>query len=545
MMPTRPVQTPPDKPPIDGTAETAVGLATPRDDGPGERAVRAEPAAASDPGDPGDPWLDRVLDDRYRIVERLGEGGMGAVFIAEHLKLHKRVAIKVIRAELAGNGEVAARFAREAMATARFEHPHVASAIDYGTLPEGGAYLVMQLVRGQPLRNLLEAQNRLTWPKACELLAQVADALSAARGAGIVHRDLKPENIVVETREDGTALVKILDFGIAHVTPRNETAQQADRLPSGAPATRELTRVGTVMGTPGYMAPEQAVGDKIDHRTDLYALGVVLWECIAGRCLWDGPDVTAIIAHQMSSEVPRLRELLADASIPRELDALVQSLCAKRADARPEHAGVVRDALRSLVQRHAARPGAALGFAHAWQAARLRARALSPLDRSLIVGAILATGLGIAALNSRPPAADTATQALANVLGGEGAQREPQLPSELAADAKAVLEAPRIAERRKAAQALLAFPDSTRVPVHLLAIARLENARACRDRKEAIAELVKLVDARGLEPLRRLSSASKTGCGFLDLEDCYACIRGDLRRAIAAIETATSSAPPP
>src|SRR4051794_21206826 len=135
---------------------------------------------------------------------------MGAVFIAEHLKLRKQVALKVIRAELAGNGEVAARFAREAMATAQFEHPHVASAIDFGTLAEGGAYLVMQLVRGRSLRDLLEQSGRLAWPMACELLAQVADALSAARLVGIVHRDLKPENILVEVREDGSHLAKIL-----------------------------------------------------------------------------------------------------------------------------------------------------------------------------------------------------------------------------------------------------------------------------------------------------------------------------------------------
>jgi serine/threonine protein kinase len=227
---------------------------------------------ATGPQPIADPWLGRVLDDRYRITERLGEGGMGAVFVAEHLKLRKLVALKVIRAELAGNGEVAARFAREAMATAQFEHPHVASAIDFGTLAEGGAYLVMQLVRGQSLRDLLDQRGQLPWPMACELLAQVADALSAARTVGIVHRDLKPENILVEVREDGSYLAKILDFGIAHVAPHPATpvSGQGDE-------AHVLTRIGTVMGTPGYMSPEQAVGDRVDHRTDLYALGVVLW----------------------------------------------------------------------------------------------------------------------------------------------------------------------------------------------------------------------------------------------------------------------------
>src|SRR4051794_5316300 len=268
---------------------------------------------------------------------------MGAVFIAEHLTLHKQVALKVVRAELAGNGEVAARFAREAMATAQFEHPHVASAIDYGTLPEGGAYFVMQLVRGRSLRALLGAQKKgLPWRRVCELAAQVADALSAAKSAGIIHRDLKPDNVLVERREDGSDLVKVLDFGIAHVTPRDTSA------PAGAPAHRELTRVGTVMGTPGYMSPEQAVGDKVDHRTDLYALGVVIWECISGRELWVGPDLTTVVTRQMTESVPKLRELVQDMTFPAELDELVQRLTSRNAADRPEHAAEVRDALRRL-----------------------------------------------------------------------------------------------------------------------------------------------------------------------------------------------------
>src|SRR5262245_32954704 len=285
-----------------GSAAVSVGAAT--------ELQPSGPAKASDP------WLGRELDSRYRITERLGEGGMGAVFVAEHLKLRKQVALKVIRAELAGNGEVAARFAREAMATAQFEHPHVASAIDYGTLEEGGAYLVMQLVRGQSLRDVLDKQGKLPWPLACELLAQVADALSAARGAGIVHRDLKPENILVETREDGSRLAKILDFGIAHVAPHQ-----------GPSELTGLTRIGTVMGTPGDMAPEEAVGYRVGHRTDLYALGVVRGECIAGRILWDAPDITTIIARQMRDDVPRLRQM-PQLRVPRALDDLIQRLCA-------------------------------------------------------------------------------------------------------------------------------------------------------------------------------------------------------------------------
>jgi serine/threonine-protein kinase len=224
-------------------------------DAPAAEGVAHQKTAAAVEGSSA--MLGRELDGRYRIVRVLGEGGMGAVFVAEHLTLHKQVALKVIRAELAGNGEVAARFAREAMATAQFEHPHVASAIDYGTLPEGGAYFVMLLVRGRGLRSMCGGHGdnaRVPWRRACALGAQVADALSAAKAAGIIHRDLKPDNVLVEQREDGSDLVKVLDFGIAHIAPRDAGTEGT--------ANRQLTRVGMVMGTPGYMAPEQAVRDR-------------------------------------------------------------------------------------------------------------------------------------------------------------------------------------------------------------------------------------------------------------------------------------------
>ena len=507
---------------------------------------------SSGPSKASDPWLGRELDGRYRITERLGEGGMGAVFVAEHLKLHKPVALKVIRAELAGNGEVAARFAREAMATAQFEHPHVASAIDYGTLEEGGAYLVMQLVRGQSLRDVLDKQGKLPWPLACELLAQVADALSAARGAGIVHRDLKPENILVETREDGSRLAKILDFGIAHVAPHKG---------GGELGGLGLTRVGTVMGTPGYMAPEQAVGDRVDHRTDLYALGVVLWECIAGRILWDGPDITTIIARQMRDDVPRLRQL-PQLHVPRALDDLVQRLCARAADDRPDHAGAVRDELRALAHapRLPERPFtlAREGFLHL----RQFVLGLTPRTRALAGLGVAVALIGLIALNSgnpQPTAASNqltpapeqgsppspaggqtlvqrAVDAARKAIGDKPAALGESVPAELEADVKTMQESSRSSERRKAALKVLGYKGPARLPQHLRAIAKLEEARSCRDRKQAIAAMVALKDTRCLDALRRYADAGKTGCGFLSLEDCYSCIRGDLRKAVSALE---------
>lgn len=523
-----------------------------------------QPTAAAIPAEPNG-WLGRVIDDRYRIVRLLGEGGMGAVYVAEHLTLHKPVALKVVRAELAGNGEVAARFAREAMATAQFEHPHVASAIDYGTLPEGGAYLVMQLVRGRSLRHLVSGGKRLPWRRACEIAAQVSDALSAAKAVGIIHRDLKPDNILVERREDGSDLVKVLDFGIAHVAPR-------DAASPGATAHRELTRVGTVMGTPGYMSPEQAVGDKVDHRTDLYALGVVLWESITGSELWDAPDLTTVVTRQLTETVPKLRERVDDNSLPPELDELLQRLTARNLTERPEHAAEVRDTLRRLASEAtppivAARAMAAL---HS-----LRDSSIGPFVQQAVerysaqpkqVQRLLAGGaaLGLLALvlvvvpgGDDTQAAAPKQQANAAQPATTGKQPErsvidkmvdavkkatplpkpkPLYPDELEDDVQTMLEGEGYRARRRAAEKVLAYEPKDEVAAHLRVIAQLETSRGCKPRKEAIAKMKEQRDPRYLPSLQRYAQTSRSGCGFLNLSDCYGCIRGDLHEAIDAIQ---------
>ncbi len=549
--------------PAELTADSQPAPEPTDDAGADADAHRATEAAY--PSDPGE-WSGRVLDQRYRVLRVLGQGGMGAVFVAEHLTLHKPVALKVVRAELAGNGEVAARFAREAMATAQFEHPHVASAIDYGTLPEGGAYFVMQLVRGRSLRRLLASEKRLPWRRVCEIAAQVADALSAAKAAGIIHRDLKPDNVLVERREDGSDLVKVLDFGIAHVAPRDAAA------PPGAQAHRELTRVGTVMGTPGYMSPEQAVGDRVDHRTDLYALGVVIWECIAGRELWDGPDLTTVVSRQMTEPVPRLRDAAADPSVPAELDELVQRLTARAAAVRPEHAAEVRDTLRRLSHARAvvsaAQARALLRHGHAaWQRARselqrgqvvlqralARYRAQPRATRRWQAGGAVAVlllfaVLGAARLDTHPGKQPTTMLAkVARVAAkivpkaGPPPPPEPAIPEELAPDVQTMLGGRTWRERRAAAEKVLAYKPPERVFPHLLVIAELETARGCRARREALDKIKEQADPRYLTTLRRFDRLPHSGCGFLSLGDCYSCTRSDVRAAIDAIERAQAA----
>jgi serine/threonine protein kinase len=488
-------------------------------------------------------WLGRVIDDRYRITNLIGRGGMGAVFEAEHLKLHKRVAFKVVRAELAGNGEVAVRFAREAMATAQFEHPHVASALDFGTLPEGGAYFVMQLVRGKSLAELVDEKQGLPWPKVCELAAQVADALSAAESAGIVHRDLKPENILIEAREDGSELARILDFGIAHVPQSEATCVE------GAMSTRKLTRVGTIIGTPGYMAPEQAMGEVVDHRADLYALGVVLWESIAGRSLWDEPNLAAILSRQIEGPAPSLMTVATGKAVPPALNTLVDQLLRFKREERPAHAAQVRDTLRSI-----ARDGDAAGGEHrGWFTKKSKAfgdrlrgcaaqwRKQSLVHRKIQVIAVwvsaLSLGFGIYALMTRGAGSSGSKigQLWTSMRSVELKVLERGIPKELEEPVDTMLHASRRTDRRTAARKVLEYRPADRVMQYILDIAALETARGCQELEKAVLALDKARDIRTLPTLQRFSDMPRTGCGFLNLEDCYRCVRKELKAAIGAI----------
>ncbi|MDB4990729.1 MAG: Serine/threonine protein kinase [Myxococcaceae bacterium] len=284
--------------------------------------------------------IGQVIAERYHVVELLAEGGMGAVYIADHLTLHKQVALKIVHPEHAGNTELTARFEREAMATSRIDHPNVISAIDFGTLPDGTAFLAVQLVRGPSLTKLLTEHGAMVWQRAASFGAQIADALSAAHGHGIIHRDLKPDNVLLQARDDGSELVKVLDFGVAKFAPESKVPLSA---------RTDVTQIGMVVGTPGYMAPEQTIGNPADERSDLYALGVILWESLVGEPLWSAPDLQALVEKQMT-ETPRLlREAGADASLPDALEQLVASLLARRAEERPNDAGSVREALRDCL----------------------------------------------------------------------------------------------------------------------------------------------------------------------------------------------------
>jgi tRNA A-37 threonylcarbamoyl transferase component Bud32 len=260
-----------------------------------------------------------LLGGRYQIERLLGEGGMGAVYLAEHTHMRKRVAVKILHPEMGRLAEVVARFEREAMAAANMEHPNVAGATDFGKLEDGSFFLVLEYVEGTSLRDVI-AKGRLDLSRALHIVRQIASALSRAHALGIVHRDVKPENIMLVKRESDSDFVKMLDFGIAKV-PIGEIA-------AGGPS-ETLTQLGMVYGTPEYMAPEQALGQPVDARADLYALGVMAFEMITGKRPYQHESKVTLLGMHVAAPIPSMSERAPDANVPADVEAIVTRLLSK------------------------------------------------------------------------------------------------------------------------------------------------------------------------------------------------------------------------
>ncbi len=268
----------------------------------------------------------RVIAERYRLIKKLGEGAMGAVFLAEHIHMRKRFALKILLPEAMASPEIVARFEREAIAAGNIEHPGVCAATDFGRLDDGGFFLVLEFVDGKSLRAIVR-EGALSPARACGIVRQILAALAAAHAKGVVHRDMKPENVMITSTPGGDDVVKVLDFGIAKV--------DANTLGEGQGTN--LTRMGAIYGTPVYMAPEQAMGKAIDARVDLYAVGVMLHEMISGKPPFDG-DGIVLLAKHVNDPPPRLVSPLDPSAVTAELRAFVERLLAKDPADRPEDA---------------------------------------------------------------------------------------------------------------------------------------------------------------------------------------------------------------
>ena len=256
---------------------------------------------------------------------------MGAVYQAEHLHMHKRLAVKVLHPEMCRLPEIVARFEREAMAAGHIDHPNVATASDFGKLPDGSFFLVLEYIEGKSLREVLGGRP-IELGRALHIAQQIAGALGRAHALGIVHRDVKPENIMILERDGDPDFVKVLDFGIAKV-PVGDLGD-APRAPSPGHA---LTQLGAIFGTPDYMSPEQAVGQPVDGRADLYSLGVLLFEMLAGVVPFEHENPVMVLGMHVTAPAPTVASK-AHLDIPAEVEALVGCLLAKEADKRFEDA---------------------------------------------------------------------------------------------------------------------------------------------------------------------------------------------------------------
>jgi predicted Ser/Thr protein kinase len=257
----------------------------------------------------------QVIADRYHVTRKLGEGGMGEVYLAEHVKMGRPCALKVIRPALVHEPDALARFTREAANASRITHPNVAAIYDFGETPDGVVFLAMEYVDGESLQNLLRREGSLPPDRVVAIVRQVAAALADAHALGIVHRDLKPENIVVGRARDGGDLVKVVDFGIAK-------AVTGDR--------QQVTRTGFVLGTPDYMSPEQLAGEPLDGQSDQYALALVAFQMLTGKLPFAGRTEHEAMLKRLTAQPQKLAEARPDVVWPQGLQEVFDRALSRR-----------------------------------------------------------------------------------------------------------------------------------------------------------------------------------------------------------------------
>ncbi|QQR89065.1 MAG: serine/threonine protein kinase [Myxococcales bacterium] len=273
-----------------------------------------------------------VLQDRYKIVRKLGEGGMGEVYEAEHLLIGKRVAIKCLHPQFARDPRALERFKREARTASMAGNEHIVDVNDLGVLPDGCPYMVMEFLAGRELAELIEDEGPFSVGRLVRIVEQVCEALSVVHAQGIVHRDLKPQNILIVKRKGNRDFVKILDFGVSKVREGTDSIHSS------------LTRTGALIGTPHYMAPEQSKGSKnTDHRADIYALGVIMYLGLIGKVPFDGETLPDLIMNIMTEEAVPPSHIRSD--LPTEFSEIVMRAFAKNPDDRFATAAELAEAL--------------------------------------------------------------------------------------------------------------------------------------------------------------------------------------------------------
>jgi serine/threonine-protein kinase len=368
----------------------------------------------------------QVLADRYHIVKKLGEGGMGQVYLAEHVKMGRRSAIKVMNPSMVHDPDAVARFNREAANASRISDSHVCAIYDFGETADGLIYLAMEFVEGEPLTELLRREGALPVARAADIGIQVAAALQAAHDLGIVHRDLKPDNIMLTRSRDGADAVKVVDFGLAKAV-------------GGEGGGQKVTRTGLVVGTPEFMSPEQLSGDKLDGRSDVYSLGLVLFNMLTGTLPFPADSVQEAMVKRLTDEPAELLEVRPDLHFPAGLQEILDTALARNRVDRYQSAAKFAHDLAAVVGLPRTDAGAALPSTLAdaddetqlLEPIRARKRSRVPIVVGAIValgaaGAVVMIGRTVQQVRSVPPA-DT-TQQVVVTRPVDTASRTPVAP---------------------------------------------------------------------------------------------------------------------
>jgi serine/threonine protein kinase len=275
----------------------------------------------------------RVIDGKFELQEVIGQGGMGTVYLGRQSSMERDVAVKVLKRRFAEDAVSIKRFMREAKAASKLQHQNTITVHDWGQTDDGWLYMVLERLHGQSLADILEDEIRLGYVRAVHIVAQICDSLSEAHGAGITHRDLKPENIFIEAQIGNPDHVKVLDFGIAKM--HEEGVSQA-------------TATGMVCGTPAYMSPEQAMGHEIDGRSDVYALGILLYELVSGKQPFEGDAAMEVMLKHLNDAPPEIEPKIAD-QLPEGVKTAIAAMLSKKAAGRPADCQQVKSMLLSAI----------------------------------------------------------------------------------------------------------------------------------------------------------------------------------------------------
>ena len=525
-----------------------------------------------------------VLDGRYRIDALLGSGGMGRVYAGEHTGIGKRVAIKVLHADLSRNREAAQRFQREAIASGRLDHTNIVGVSDFGIVENGPCYLVMEILEGESLGTRIVREKRLPWRDAIGIMRGVLAGLAHAHDRGVVHRDIKPDNVFLATK-DGETVVKILDFGIA-------------KLYAGSPDDPASTRAGLTVGTPAYLSPEQAVGGEIKPQSDLYSATVLLFEMITGRAPFEDKDPLAMLGAHVSRTPPTIAEVAPELGVPQALEEIIQKGLVKAQAERIESAAHYSSMLDAVT---AAAPSfapvtpvatsdaiASLGHANTQSLTPMPIATPPPgtIPRETPPPLAPSTPQPFHVSNAAPTLAlPTATRsisladappiprnwikigvivlgaalvlAIVLAIAGRGAPATPAKPApktsiDVKADAKDTKPAPKVETKpeaktvprpppKKDIEPAIAPPeppvdDSAQLKPLLHTLA---NGKTCAARKAAIPKLVELGDKSAIPALKRARYRGRGGLLGIGEKNANACLRASADAAIKSLGGST------